>query len=107
MKKADSIIVEQGRVNAHLNWVMFSNKGIFVGIIPTLNIVAKAEQEEKLNEELTGMVRNYFNYFTGKKLTRKLNALGWKNFNPPESFNLPIEVMKYDNIGFKTIEFSN
>jgi hypothetical protein len=105
MKKIDSIVVEQENVHVHLNWIMFSNKGIFIGIIPTLNIIAKSYQEQKLSEELNGMTKNYFNHYRGEKLKNKLDSLGWKNFTPPENFNLPIEVQLYDNIEFNILEF--
>jgi hypothetical protein len=107
MKKVDSIVVKQEKIQAHLNWIMFFDKGIFVGIIPTLNIAAKSDQEQKLLDELNGMVRNYFNHFIGEKLKRKLSTLGWENYTPPKIINLPIGDQLYDKMEFKVLEFSN
>jgi hypothetical protein len=88
----DNISIEDGNLYIHLNWLLFedSEKGIFVGIIPTLNIAAKSDQVQKLADELNGMVKHFFEYYSDEKLERELLRKGWNNFSPPEDINVPI-----------------
>ena len=107
MKKIDSISVKNGKVHAHLNWMLFedSEKGIFVGLIPTLKIAAHTKDVDSLSVVLNQMVKRFFEFYSGKKLERELSREGWNNFNPPEDIKVPIRVM-YGKTKIKELEFN-